>query len=116
MSKDINIANLIAVMKEFVSSLYQRDVEIRFRPGYFPFVEPGFELDIKADIGRGEEWIEMAGCGLIHPNVLKEAGYDPNEWQGLAFGMGLNRLIMVKYGIEDIRHFQSGDLRFLKQF
>ena len=114
--KTISIANLTAVMKEFVSGLYKRDVPIRFRPGHFPFTEPSFELDIKADIGRGEEWLEMAGCGLIHPNVLREAGYDPDEWQGLAFGMGLNRLVMVKHGIEDIRHFQSGDLRFLKQF
>lgn len=114
--KTISIANLTAVMKEFVSGLYKKDMTVRFRPGHFPFTEPSFELDIKADIGRGEEWLEMAGCGLIHPNVLKEAGYDPEEYQGLAFGMGLNRLVMVKHGIEDIRHFQSGDLRFLKQF
>ncbi|PIR03038.1 MAG: hypothetical protein COV60_02470 [Candidatus Magasanikbacteria bacterium CG11_big_fil_rev_8_21_14_0_20_43_7] len=96
--------------------MYKKDMEVRLRPGFFPFTEPSFELDIRTDIGRGEEWIEMLGCGLIHPNVIQEAGYDPNEWNGLAFGMGLSRLVMVKYGIEDVRLFQSGDLRFLKQF
>ncbi len=114
--KELNIGHLVATIKTLLKGLYGKEMEVRLRPGYFPFVEPGFELDLKADIGRGEEWIEMLGCGLMHPNVLREAGYDPDEWQGFAFGMGLNRLVMVKHGIEDIRHFHSGDQRFIEQF
>lgn len=114
--KNITVGNLVGVIKELLSGLFKRDVEVRLRPSYFPFVEPGFELDMKVDLGKGEKWVEMLGCGLVHPNVLKEGGYDPNEWQGLAFGMGLDRLVMAKYGIEDVRHIHSGDMRFLEQF
>ncbi|PIR03830.1 MAG: phenylalanine--tRNA ligase subunit alpha [Candidatus Magasanikbacteria bacterium CG11_big_fil_rev_8_21_14_0_20_39_34] len=122
--KTINIGNLVAVIKQLLKGLYNRDVEVRLRPGYFPFVEPGFEMDMKClfCMGKGCRvcknigWVEMLGCGLMHPNVLKEGGYDPNEWSGLAFGMGLTRLAMMRYSIEDIRHFMSGDLRFLEQF
>jgi phenylalanyl-tRNA synthetase alpha chain len=114
--REINIGHLVGVIQSLLEGLFKRDVEVRLRPSYFPFVEPGFELDMKATIGGKEQWVEMLGCGLMHPTVLEEGGYDPNEWQGLAFGMGLNRLVMAKYGIEDIRHFHSGDLRFLTQF
>ncbi|MBP6990607.1 MAG: phenylalanine--tRNA ligase subunit alpha, partial [Spirochaetes bacterium] len=99
-------------------------VTVRLRPGYFPFVEPGFELDIHCLICDGggcsvckqSGWVELLPCGLVHPNVLRMGGIDPAEWSGFAFGLGLNRLIMMKYGINDIRHFLSGDIRFLQQF
>ncbi|PIR74442.1 MAG: phenylalanine--tRNA ligase subunit alpha [Candidatus Magasanikbacteria bacterium CG10_big_fil_rev_8_21_14_0_10_47_10] len=114
--REIHIGHLVGVIKELLKGLFGREIEVRLRPSYFPFVEPGFELDMKVDFGKGEQWVEMLGCGLMHPRVLEEGGYDPHEWQGLAFGMGLNRLVMAKYGIEDIRHFHSGDMRFLEQF
>jgi len=114
--KGIDIGNLVGIIQELLKGLFRREVKVQLRPSYFPFVEPGFELDMLVDLGKGDQWVEMLGCGLMHPDVLKEGGYNPNEWQGLAFGMGLNRLVMAKYGIEDIRHFQSGDLRFLEQF
>lgn len=114
--KHISISNLIGILQEFINGLYGKEMEMRLRPGYFPFVEPGFELDIKYQTDSGEKWMEMLGCGLIHPEVLQEAGFDPDEYQGLAFGMGLDRLVMLKYGIDDIRHINGGDLRFLTQF
>lgn len=115
--KEINIGHLVGIIRELLKGLYGREVEVRLRPSYFPFVEPGFELDMKYTDKNGQEkWMEMLGCGLMHPHVLESAGLDPAVWQGLAFGMGLDRLSMLKYGIEDIRHFRSGDLRFLKQF
>jgi phenylalanyl-tRNA synthetase alpha chain len=122
--REITVANLIFVMKELLQQIFQRDVTVRLRPGYFPFVEPGFELDIHCLIcdGRGcsvckqSGWVELLPCGLVHPNVLRTGGIDPEKWSGFAFGLGLNRLIMMKYGINDIRHFLSGDIRFLKQF
>jgi len=122
--KDISIANLVAVMKELLSGIFQRDIEVRLRPGYFPFVEPGFELDIKCLICAGKGcsvckhngWVELLPCGLVHPNVLKYGGIDPKKWTGFAFGLGLDRLVMMRYGIDDIRYFHSGDLRFLEQF
>ncbi|MBU1036423.1 phenylalanine--tRNA ligase subunit alpha [Patescibacteria group bacterium] len=122
--KDISIDNLIAVMKVLLKEVLKREVKIRLRPGYFPFVEPGFELDVNCLIcgGKGcpvckhSGWVEMVPCGLVHPNVLKYGGLDPKEWSGFAFGLGLTRLVMMKYGIDDIRLLQSGDLRFLQQF
>ncbi len=122
--RDINVANLIYVMKELLKEIFHKEVAVRLRPGYFPFVEPGFELDIHCLICGGagcsvckqSGWVELLPCGLVHPNVLKMGGIDPNEWSGFAFGLGLNRLVMMKYGINDIRHFLSGDIRFLKQF
>ncbi|MFH1946689.1 MAG: phenylalanine--tRNA ligase subunit alpha [Candidatus Magasanikbacteria bacterium] len=122
--KDINVGNLIGIIKELLGGLYKKEVEVRLRPGYFPFVEPGFELDMKCLICEGQGcgacghagWVETLGCGLMHPRVLEAAGLDPKEWSGLAFGMGLTRLVMQKYKVEDIRHLNSGDLRFLKQF
>ncbi|MBU0596950.1 phenylalanine--tRNA ligase subunit alpha [Patescibacteria group bacterium] len=122
--REISIANLIGTMKELLSGVLRRDVEVRLRPGYFPFVEPGFELDMKclvcSGIGCGackhSGWVETLPCGLVHPKVIEAGGLDPNEWTGFAFGLGSMRLAMQKYGIEDIRHLHAGDLRFLNQF
>lgn len=122
--KDISISNLIAVMKELLSGIFKKEVTVRLRPGYFPFVEPGFELDIKCLIcgGKGcpvckqSGWVELLPCGLVQPNVLKYGGIDPKKYSGFAFGLGLTRLVMMKYKIDDIRLLQSGDLRFLNQF
>ncbi len=122
--KNISVANLIASMKTLLKEVFEKDVKVRLRPGYFPFVEPGFELDISCLICNGDGcsvckqtgWVELLPCGLVHPEVLKHGGIDPEEYSGFAFGLGLNRLVMMKYGINDIRHFQSGDLRFVKQF
>ncbi len=122
--KDISIANLVAVMKEMLSAIFKQEVKVRLRPGYFPFVEPGFELDFGCLICKGKGcsvckqtgWIEFVGSGIVHPNVLKYGGIDPDKWSGFAFGLGTTRLVMMKYGIDDIRLLQSGDLRFLGQF
>lgn len=122
--KTISVSNLIFVMKELLRKIFQREVKVRLRPGFFPFVEPGFELDINClicggsgcSVCKGSGWVELLPCGLVHPNVLKHGGINPDEWSGFAFGLGLNRLVMMKYGINDIRHFQNGDIRFLRQF
>ncbi len=122
--RTITVANLIFVMKQLLREIFHREVTVRLRPGYFPFVEPGFELDINCLICNGtgcsvckqSGWVELLPCGLVHPNVLRMGGVDPAEWSGFAFGLGLNRLVMMKYGINDIRHFLSGDIRFLTQF
>ena len=122
--RDVSVANLIFFMKTLLSSIFSRDVTVRLRPGYFPFVEPGFELDIQCLIcdGKGcpvckhSGWVELLPCGLIHPNVLRLSNIDPDEWGGFAFGLGLTRLAMMRYGIDDIRQFLGGDLRFLTQF
>ncbi len=122
--RNITVANLIFVMKQLLKEIFGREVTVRLRPGYFPFVEPGFELDINCLICNGagcsvckqSGWVELLPCGLVHPNVLRMSGIDPVEWSGFAFGLGLNRLVMMKYGINDIRHFLSGDIRFLTQF
>jgi len=122
--KDINIGNLIAVMKSLLSSVFHTDVTVRLRPGFFPFVEPGFELDIRCLVCGGDGcsvckksgWVELMPCGMVHPQVLKNGGVDPTQYSGFAFGLGLTRLVMMKYKIDDIRLLESGDLRFLKQF
>jgi phenylalanyl-tRNA synthetase alpha chain len=119
--KNITVGNLIYFMKTLLQEIFQKEMEVRLRPGYFPFVEPGFELDIRwKKPGKGESehsgWLELLPCGMVHPNVLKAGGIDPEEYNGFAFGLGLDRLVMVKYMIEDIRHLHSGDLRFNKQF
>jgi phenylalanyl-tRNA synthetase alpha chain len=121
---DVSVANLIYFMKTLLSSIFKREVTVRLRPGYFPFVEPGFELDIHCLICDGvgcavckhSGWVELLPCGLIHPHVLRMSGIDPDEWGGFAFGLGLTRLAMMRYGIDDIRQLQGGDLRFLQQF
>ena len=120
----ISIANLTYFLKTALSTLLQDTVNIRLRPGYFPYVEPGFEADCScvACGGKGcsvckqTGWVEMLGCGMIHPKVLAEAGYEPGKYTGFAFGIGLNRLAMMKYGIKNIRLFMQNDLRFLEQF
>jgi phenylalanyl-tRNA synthetase alpha chain len=122
--KTISVSNLIFVMKELLRKIFNREVKVRLRPGFFPFVEPGFELDINClicggkgcSVCKGSGWVELLPCGLVHPNVLKSGGIDPEKWSGFAFGLGLNRLVMMKYGINDIRHFMNGDIRFLKQY
>ncbi|MFH1661967.1 MAG: phenylalanine--tRNA ligase subunit alpha [Candidatus Falkowbacteria bacterium] len=122
--EDISISNMIAVMKELLKSIFKKDMEVRVRPGYFPFVEPGVELDIRCTICAGKGcpacknsgWLELLPAGLVHPNVLKHGGIDSKKYSGFAFGLGLTRLAMMRYGVNDIRLFNSGDLRFLKQF
>lgn len=122
--KDISVAHLIGVMKTLLKSIFRHDVEIRLRPGYFPFVEPAFELDVKCLICQGQGcsvckkngWLELIPCGLVHPRVLEFGGLDPKSWSGFAFGLGFTRLVMMRYGIDDIRLLSTGDLRFIKQF
>jgi phenylalanyl-tRNA synthetase alpha chain len=122
--ENISISNLIYFMKTMLSEVFHRDVKVRLRPGFFPFVEPGFELDISCEICGGEGcpscknsgWLELCPCGMIHPNVLKEGGIDTEKYSGFAFGLGLTRLAMMKYGVKDIRDFNSGSLKALSQF
>ena len=122
--KDISISNLIFFMKKMLSEVFKKDIKVRLRPGFFPFVEPGFELDISCLICGGEGcpsckhsgWLELCPCGMIHPEVLKAGGIDPEEYTGFAFGLGLTRLAMMKYGVKDIRDLNSGNLKSLSQF
>ena len=123
--KDISIANLIYSMKTMLSEVFENyGLKVRLRPGFFPFVEPGFELDISCQICGGEGcpsckhsgWLELCPCGMIHPNVLREGGIDPEVYTGFAFGLGLTRLAMMKYGVKDIRDLNSGALTVLDQF
>ena len=111
--RGINFANLKALLYEFVSSFFERDVELRFRPSYFPFTEPSAEVDILSESGR---WLEILGCGMVHPNVLENMGVDSEVFSGYAFGMGVERLAMLRYGVNDLRLFFENDLRFLEQF
>lgn len=110
--KDVNVGHLIYFMRTLLREIFGEEQRIRLRPGYFPFVEPGFELDIWFI----DRWLELLPCGLVHPKVLEFGGIDPEEWSGFAFGLGLSRLVMSRYKIDDIRYLQGGDLRFLKQF
>lgn len=110
--KNISLAHLKGVLELFFKKLLGDGAQIRFRPSFFPFVEPGVEIDV---MFRGK-WLEVMGAGVVHPHVLKAAGVDPEQWSGFAFGGGIDRLIMVKYGIDDIRNFYNGDLRFVNQF
>jgi phenylalanyl-tRNA synthetase alpha chain len=122
--RNVSVANLIYFMKTMLSAIFHREATVRLRPGYFPFVEPGFELDIQCLICGGpgcpvckqSGWVELLPCGLVHPNVLRMSGIDPDQWGGFAFGLGLTRLAMMRYGIDDIRLLAGGDLRFLRQF
>ena len=122
--KGVTVGHLIATLKTFMQEYYQKDLDVKTQPFYFPFTEPSFEFaqscpfcDKKGcSICGHEGWIELLGCGMIHPNVLKEAGIDPAEYTGFAWGVGFMRMILIKYSIEDIRHFQSGKLEFLRQF
>jgi phenylalanyl-tRNA synthetase alpha chain len=122
--RNVSVGNLIYFMKALLKEIFKRDVTVRLRPGFFPFVEPGFELDIRCLICSGagcpvckqSGWVELLPCGLVNPHVLRMSGIDPAEWNGFAFGLGLTRLVMMRYAIDDIRWLQSGDLRFLRQF
>lgn len=122
--ENISISNLIYFMKTMLSEVFHKDINVRLRPGFFPFVEPGFELDISCLICGGEGcpscknsgWLELCPCGMIHPNVLKYGGIDTEKYTGFAFGLGLTRLAMMKYGIKDIRDLNSGNLKSLSQF
>ncbi len=118
--KDITLANMKAVMITAIKELITDKADFRFRTGFFPFVEPGLELDMRwqGDESKSREgrWLEIAGCGMVHPNVLQNCGIDPEEWQGFAFGFGVERMIMIKHQIPDLRSFYTGDLRFLRQF
>jgi len=110
--KDIKVGHLLGTLEQFFKKMYGEETEIRFNPSFFPFVEPGFEVEAKY---KGK-WIELLGAGMVHPKVIQNMKIDPKVYSGFAFGMGIDRLVMLKYGIEDIRNLRSGDLRFLKQF
>jgi phenylalanyl-tRNA synthetase alpha chain len=111
--RGVSFANLKALLYAFLSSFFEREVELRFRPSYFPFTEPSAEVDVLSESGR---WLEILGCGMVHPNVLRNVGIDPGQFTGYAFGMGVERLTMLRYGITDLRSFFENDLRLLEQF
>ncbi len=111
--KNISMANFKGIIETFLKDFFGPELKMRLRPGYFPFTEPSFEVDIQRENGK---WLEIMGAGMVHPNVFKSAGYLSDKWQGFAFGVGIDRLAMLKYKIDDIRLFYSNDLRFLKQF
>ena len=108
--KNITMSDLIGTLRSMLSKFFERDIEIRIRPSYFPFTEPSVEFDMK----WGDKWLEMGGAGMVHPNVLKNCNIDPNEYQGFAFGFGWDRMAMIKYGLNDLRKFYDGDIRWLK--
>lgn len=110
--RDVSFANLKSILYEFVSSFFEREADLRFRPSYFPFTEPSAEVDVLSESGK---WLEILGCGMVHPNVLRNVNVDPAEFRGYAFGMGIERLAMLRYGVEDLRMFFESDLRFLEQ-
>ena len=122
--ENISIENLMYVMQELLSEVFKRDLKVRLRPGFFPFTEPSYEMDMSCVICGGKGcptcknggWIELIGCGMVHPNVLRDGGVDPEKYTGFAFGIGLTRLAMMKYKISDIRVLNSGDIRYLKNF
>jgi phenylalanyl-tRNA synthetase alpha chain len=122
--KGIHAGHLIATLKTYLQEYYQKDLDVRTQPFYFPFTEPSFEFALSCpfcdkkgcNICSQSGWIELLGCGMIHPNVLREAGIDPEIYTGFAWGGGIDRLVMMKYSIEDIRHFESAKLDFLRQF
>ena len=111
--ENISFANLKAVLHQFVEAFFERKAELRFRPSYFPFTEPSAEMDVS---WGGDKWIEILGCGMVHPNVLDSAGVDSEKYTGYAFGMGVERLAMLRYKVTDLRTFFENDLRFLRQF
>ncbi|MES2953000.1 MAG: phenylalanine--tRNA ligase subunit alpha [Patescibacteria group bacterium] len=129
-NQNLSLADLKGTLERFFERLYGRKIVTRFRPSFFPFVEPGVEIDmscfrcggtgmqgaVRCSLCKQTGWIEIMGAGMVHPNVLNGVGIDPRYYQGFAFGVGLERLAMLKYGIDDIRHFNSGDLRFINQF
>ena len=110
---DVNFANLRDLIFRIINRIFGDDVEIRFRPSYFPFTEPSAEVDILSDDGK---WLEILGCGIVNPVVLENCNIDPNDYSGLAFGLGIERIAMLKFGVNDIRDFYKSNLDFLKQF
>ena len=122
--RDISMANLKWVLEEFVKAFFEVDaVDLRFRASHFPFTEPSAEVDIRCSweggtlkVGEGDDWLEILGSGMVHPHVLRAGGIDPDEWQGFAFGMGIDRIAMLKYGIPDLRAFFDSDLRWLRHY
>ena len=118
-SDDATLGQMLGTLRSFFETYYGQQLRIKTQPAYFPFVEPGLEFAIEkpASIGgKPGEWLEMLGCGMIHPNVLQEAGINPTKYRGFAWGGGIERLVMLKYGIEDLRHFESAKLAFLRKF
>jgi len=118
-SADANLGQMLGTLRSFFETYYGQKLKIKTQPAYFPFVEPGLEFAIERPAtlgGKPGEWLEMLGCGMIHPNVLKAADIDPTKYRGFAWGGGVDRLVMLKYGIEDLRHFESGKLQFLRKF
>ena len=118
-SEDCNLAQMLGILREFFEKYYEQELNIRTQPGYFPFTEPSLEFMIEKPQslgGKKGDFLEMLGCGMIHPNVLKQAGIDPNKYHGFAWGGGIDRLVMLKYGLMDVRHFESGKLNFLREF
>lgn len=112
-NKNVNFAELRGILHDFLRNFFEQDLQVRFRPSYFPFTEPSAEVDVMGENGK---WLEVLGCGMVHPNVLKAVNIDPEEYTGFAFGMGVERLTMLRYGVTDLRAFFENDLRFLKQF
>lgn len=118
-SENANLGQMLGTLRSFFEVYYGQKLKIKTQPAYFPFVEPGLEFAIEKPAalgGKPGEWLEMLGCGMIHPNVLEMAGIDPSKYRGFAWGGGVERLVMLKYGIEDLRHFESGKLAFLRKF
>lgn len=118
-SETATLGELTGSLRSFFSEYYHQDLKLKTQPGYFPFVEPGLEFAIEKPAslgGKSGEWLEMGGCGMIHPNVLRAADIDPEKYRGFAWGLGVERLVLLKYGIEDIRHFESAKLAFLRKF
>lgn len=114
--RDVSLANMKAVMTDALKELLGGDIEFRFRTGFFPFVEPGLEIDMRLKTDTVDRWLEVAGCGMVHPSVLTHGGIDPQKFQGFAFGCGVERLLMIKHGISDLRSLYENDLRLLQQF
>ncbi|MBR3176689.1 phenylalanine--tRNA ligase subunit alpha [Candidatus Saccharibacteria bacterium] len=118
-SEDCTLGNMLGILREFFEKYYGQKLNIKTQPGYFPFTEPSLEFLIEKPAslgGKGDGWLEMLGCGMIHPNVLKAAGIDPTKYQGFAWGGGIDRLVMLRYGLTDVRNFESAKLDFLKEF
>lgn len=118
-SKDCTLGNMLGILREFFEKYYGQKLNIKTQPGYFPFTEPSLEFLIEKPAslgGKGDGWLEMLGCGMIHPNVLKAAGIDPTKYQGFAWGGGIDRLVMLRYGLTDVRNFEAAKLDFLKEF
>ncbi|MGR3808275.1 phenylalanine--tRNA ligase subunit alpha [Pasteurella testudinis] len=111
--KKANFTELKGLLHDFLRNFFEEDLQVRFRPSYFPFTEPSAEVDV---MGKNGKWLEVLGCGMVHPNVLRNVGIDPNEYSGFAVGMGVERLTMLRYNVTDLRSFFENDLRFLKQF